>query len=245
MTLKDNGIVLKMSTTVHGDRLLYILTERHGRVQVFDRSFKNGGKKRQALDLFSYCEFVLYENATSYSLNNATLIEGFYKLREDIKAATLASYFAQLCLYASQDSTMISDDLLPLLLNGLYLLTIGGAAEKVKTVFEWKIAQISGFTPALTACEHADFDGQVFFSVEDGKLYCEDCLPVTPGASAHPADASMVKAIGFILSRPPAKAFSFNISLPSMQRLGTLSEEYLMYHSAQTFSALELYKTIG
>ncbi len=234
-----------MSTTVHGDRLLYILTERHGRVQVFDRSFKSGGKRRQALDLFTYCEFVLYENTSSYSLNSAALIEGFYKLRDDLRAATLAGYFSQLCLYASQDSTAVSPDLLPLMLNSLYLLAQGAPPEKIKAVFEWKIARILGFTPSLSQCDHVDFGAEVFFSVSDGGLYCKDCLPSGQGAPAHKVDASMVKAIGFVLSRPPARAFSFRINDLSMKRLSEISEEYLRYHSAQDFSALDLYKTLG
>lgn len=246
MIIKEKGVILKIGTTVHGDRLLFILTQERGRIQVFDRSFKSGGKKRSTLDLFTYCEFVLYEHNGKYSLNTAEVLENFYKLRENIAGTGLAGYFSQLCLFSTQDTNVQHRQLPSLMLNALYLLSrFPEQAEKVKTVFEWKVAQFLGFTPTLSGCAHVHFDQTVYFSTEDGGLYCKVCLPSGSGAPAFEVQAGEIKAIAHILEHPPSKAFSFKISAPSMKKISEISENFLHYHSGQEFSALSMYKVLG
>ncbi len=246
MTIKTKGVILKISETVHENRLLFILTEDRGRIRVFDNRYRSGGKKRSALDLYTYCEFVLYENQEKYTLNSATVIDTFFELRSDLSAATLAGYFAQLCLYVTQDEMIYQSELMSLLLNSLYLLCHRPEEmHKIKAVFEWKIIRYSGFTPSLEMCGHISFADGVLLSLEDGGLYCPECVPVGQNAPAYTVTASMVKAIGFILERPVTKAFSFRLGEASMQELTKIAEEYLQYHSAQSFPALDLYKMLG
>ena len=70
-------------------------------------------------------------------------------------------------------------------------------------------------------------------------------LPLEKNAPAYAVTAAIVKAIGFVLEQPPAKAFSFRLSESSMIEMEKISEDYLKYHSGQEFSALELYKILG
>ena len=174
MTVKTKGVILKISETVHENRLLFILTEDRGRIQVFDNRYKSGGKKRSTLDLYTYCEFVLYENNGKYTLNGVSLIENFYALRNQLSAATLAGYFAQLCLFATQEENGNQEGCLcSLMLNSLYLLcNKADQIHKVKAVFEWKMIGYLGFAPSMHGCEHISYDEGVLLSVEDGGLYC-------------------------------------------------------------------------
>ncbi len=247
MTVKIKGIVLKMSETVHDNRLLFILTEDKGRIQVFDNRYKSGGKKRSALDLYTYCEFVLYENNGKYTLNSATVLENFFALRNDLAAASLAGYFSQLCLFATQDATMTqTQTLCSLILNSLYLLCRRPEEiHKVKAVFEWKVIEQLGFTPSLQMCDHAAFDKGVLLSVEDGGLFCPECVPTQGHAPAFCVSAAQIKAIGFILEQPVSKAFSFKLPEHAMLEIGQIAEDYLHYHCGQSFSALEIYKMLG
>ena len=247
MTVKTKGVILKISQTVHENRLLFILTEDRGRIQVFDNRYKSGGKKQSALDLYTYCEFVLYENQNKYTLNSATVIDNFFGLRNDLSAAALAGYFSQLCLFATQDtSSGQKDELCSLMLNSLYVLCHRSKEiNKVKAVFEWKIIQALGFTPTLESCGHISFDDGVLLSVEDGGLYCPTCVPTAGRAPAFSVSAAQIKAIGYILEQKPSKAFSFKLPDRSMIEIGNIAEAYLQYHSAEHFSALEIYKVLG
>lgn len=247
MTLKTKGVILKISRTVHENRLLFILSEDHGRIQVFDNRYKSGGKKQNALDLYTYCEFVLYENNGKYTLNSADVLDNFFALRSFLPAASLAGYFSQLALFATQDNIMgQTDELCSLMLNSLYLLCHKPETiHKVKAVFEWKIIQMLGFTPTLQSCKHISFDEGVLLSLEDGGLYCPECVPTTGRAPAFAVSAAQVKAIIFILEQKPNKAFSFKLSDKAMKEIGDIAENYIQYHSNENFSALEIYKVLG
>lgn len=247
MTLKTKGVILKISETVHENRLLFILSEERGRIQVFDNHYKSGGKKRSTLDLYTYCEFVLYENNGKYSLNSVTVIENFFALRSQLPGATLAGYFAQICLFATQEeNNILSKELCSLMLNSLYLLcNKPDQIHKVKTVFEWKMIGYLGFAPSMQSCAHISYDEGVLLSTEDGGLYCAACVPTIGRAPAFRVSASELKAIIYILEQPPAKAFSFKLPEPSMLLIGKISEAYLQYHTDQSFSALEIYKVLG
>ncbi len=247
MTLKTKGVILKISDTVHENRLLFILSEDRGRIQVFDNRYKSGGKKKDLLDLYTYCEFVLYENNGKYTLNSATVLDNFFSLRNNLQAATLAGYFSQLCLFATQEeNSNYSNELCSLMLNALYLLSNKPEhIHKTKAVFEWKVISYLGFAPSLQACEHISYQDGVLLSVEDGGLYCASCLPTAGKAPAFSVLASELKAIVYILGQIPSKAFSFKLPTSSILNISNIAEEYLKYHTEQSFSALEIYKVLG
>ena len=236
-----------MSQTVHENRLLFILTEDRGRIQVFDNRYKSAGKKQSAMDLYTYCEFVLYENQGKYTLNSAAVLDNFYGLRKNLAAAGLAGYFSQLCLFATQDYVVgQTEDLCSLLLNSLYLLSNRPKEiHKVKAVFEWKIILMLGFAPSLQNCSHLSFDERVLFFVEDGGLYCPTCVPTAGRAPAYGVTAAQIKAIVFILEQKMNRAFSFKLPEKAIIEVGDIAENYLQYHSGERFSALEIYKMLG
>lgn len=240
MTVKTTGVILKISQTAPGNRLLYILTPEYGRIQAFDS--RRGGRAGD-LDLFTYGEFLLYQRRDSYNLNHVTVLNSFYEIRKDMKAFALASYLSQLALYASQDETIVVPQLCSLVLNAFYLLTKEDKPiDKVKAVMEWKTAQFCGFLPTLSTCEHVDFNKPVFFSVVDGSLCCDKCYTCGPTQNVS---AGIAKAIHHILSNDDAGVFRFQLPADKMATLSTISETYLMYHSGQTFSSLDFYKTVG
>lgn len=236
-----------MSDTVHENRLLFILSEDRGRIRVFDNRYKSGGKKKSMLDLYTYCEFVLYENNGKYTLNSVTVLENFFELRNNLAGATLAGYFSQLCLFATQEENCnYTAELCSLMLNSLYLLcNKPQEIHKIKAVFEWKVIGYLGFSPSLQSCEHISYEDGVLLSVEDGGLYCSTCLPTSGQAPAFTILASELKAIVFILNQPPAKAFSFKLPEPSVLNLQNIAEAYIKYQTEQNFSALEIYKVLG
>ncbi len=237
MKIKTTGVILKISETAPGNRLLFLLTPEYGRLQAFE-NFRRGAKGGAA-DLFAYGEFVLYKSKDSYNINSFTPLETFFPLRQDMRAFALANYLAQLALYASQDETLYLPALCPMFLNALHLLCREDKPyDKVKTVFEWKVAESGGFLPTLKLCDHADFSAPVLFSVTEGGIYCDECAD---GTLFYPVSLGMVQAIGHILSADISKLFSFRLPDDRMAALAKISEAYLLYHSGREFSALGFY----
>ncbi|MBQ7936199.1 MAG: DNA repair protein RecO [Clostridia bacterium] len=234
MTCKVKGILLKISQTIHEERALTVLTDRLGLVTVFAKT----NRKKNQYDQFYYGEWVLYETGGGNRLlNSFTLEEPFHELKERVDHTFLASYFAQLVLYFSKGDKQESAALLPLLLNGLYLLGKGRSPYLVKSVFELKTMQLMGYCPNLASCGHPGS----FFALEDGSILCEGCAV---SVKAVPLSATGAAAMTHILNNPPAKAFSFQIPKEELVRLSRLAEAFALYHLELKAPALEMWKTV-
>ena len=234
MTCKVKGILLRIGQTVHEERVLTILTERQGCITVFAKS----GRKKMQYDQFYYGEWVVYETAGgNYLLNSFSLEEPFHELKERMENTFLAGYFAQVVLFFAKGVPGETGVLLPLLLNGLYLLGRGKPPRLVKSVFELKTMQLMGYCPTLADCGHPGS----FFNLEDGSILCENCAV---SAKAVPVTGSVMAAMTHILNHPPAKAFGFTVPRQELVRLSRLTEAFMLYHLEVKASALELWKTV-
>lgn len=233
MTRKVKGILLKIGSTVHEEKVLTVLTDQMGCISVFAKT----GKKKQ-YDQFYYGEWVLYETASgNYLLNSFSLEEPFHPLKDRMEHTFLASYFAQLVLHFGKGEGSEVSGLLPLLLNGLYLLGKNRPTLLVKASFEMKVMQMMGYCPSLAPCAHTG----AHFSLEDGAVLCDGCaLP----RKTVPISPTVVAALTHILNHPPAKAYSFSIPQEEQVLLSKLTEAYLLYQLELRPSALEMFKTM-
>ena len=94
MVLKVKGIVIKESDTGEAGKRIVIITKEHGKMLLSARGAKKITSKTMAgTQLFSYCEFTLFEGKGFYSVTQADVIESFYGISEDIEAY-LDKYFA-------------------------------------------------------------------------------------------------------------------------------------------------------
>ncbi|MBQ7034306.1 MAG: DNA repair protein RecO [Clostridia bacterium] len=234
MTRKVKGILLRVGPTIHEEKVLTILTEQMGCITVFAKS----GRKKTQYDQFYYGEWVLYETGGgNFLLNSFSLEEPFHGLKERMEDTFLAGYFAQIVLHFCKGEPRETGILLPLLLNGLYLLGKGRASLLVKGVFELKTMQLMGYCPSLAPCAHPGGH----FALEDGSILCDACaLP----RKTLPLSATTVAAMAHILNHPAAKAYSFSIPHEEQVLLSKLTEAFLLYHLDFKSSALEMWKTI-
>jgi len=235
MTFKVNGILLRISPTVHEERALTVLTDRLGLITVFAKA----NRKKSQYDQFYYGEWVLYETGGGNRLlNSFTLQEPFHALKERVDHTFLAGYFAQLILYFSKGDKQETAALLPLLLNSLYLLGKGRSPYLVKSVFELKTMQMMGFCPTLSACGHPGSH----FALEDGRILCDECSATTRTVAISPTVGA---ALTHILNNPPAKAFSFTVPKEELTRLSHLAEAFVLYHLEIKAPALDMWKVVA
>ncbi|MBR5542779.1 MAG: DNA repair protein RecO [Oscillospiraceae bacterium] len=242
MQIVERGLILRETPYKEADIMLSVLTECNGKISVLARGARRKSSKfSAAVQLLAYSEFTLYESAGRYTINEAEPIELFYGIREDIVKLSLASYFAEV-LEQAADEDCIDPELLRLGLNSLYAIAKTEIAhEKIKAVFELKIAQLAGYAPNLFSCVSCG-EGDAFssFDIRNGSLLCSKCDP-----GYHPkVDASVVDAMRYILGEDIKKIFSFSINDASMKLLSKLTDEYLRVHFDRNFKTNTFYKTL-
>ena len=70
-------------------------------------------------------------------------------------------------------------------------------------------------------------------------------MPFSPSITFSSCTDGKSVVIIFILEQKPSKAFSFKLPDKAMKEIGDIAENYIQYHSAENFSALEIYKVLG
>ncbi len=240
--IKTTGIVTK--TTKYGETSLIvtILTEDFGKISAIANNVRTKKSRMLAgLQLFAYSEIVMYKAKSKnglYNLDEMTLLEGFTNLRSDLDKMAYASYFAEAASGASTEDEFETETL-RLLLNTLFALDRGLCHyEKIKTVFEWRLAATAGYAPQLESCGGCGCTEGLFgLSLADGSIFCKNCIGERNGV-AELSD-SMRKIITYITAADLKKIFSFEAGEKTINYLSQVSQTYLAIQLDREFHTLD------
>ena len=243
MYLTTRGLVLRITEYKETDRILTVLTAEDGLLTLKARGVRsNRSKLKGACQLLTYAEFTVNEARGFRFISEATAIEMFAGLRNDIVLLALSSYFAQLAEVLSQEDAA-SPALLSLILNALYALSkLQKPPRLVKAATELRLAAIAGYQPELSGCCVCGSPEPDRFCIAEGTLECAACrsgdgvrMPLSPASLA---------AMRYILSCPEKKLFSFSISGAAEKELCDAAESYLLTQLERSFYTLDFYKSL-
>ncbi len=244
MFLTTRGLILREARYKESDKILTILTEAEGKLTAKARGVTRLKSKLSApTQLLSFSELTLFGNKGRWSINEASTVEQFRGLREDIDLLALGSYIAEL-LESVSDEDYPNAEILQLGLNSLYALSTGLAPQPiVKAAFELRLMCLSGYQPELSVCAScgkAEPD-EAYLVPAHGELYCGSCQR----AGGLPLDAATLEAMRYIISAAPKRLFSFRLEDESMHRLGSVCEAYTLYQLDRSFGSLDYYKRVS
>lgn len=182
-----NGVVLRYTNYRESDRILTIFTRESGLLSATARGCR---RPKSALmpvtELFVFAEFVLFENHGHYSINEATVKESFYPLREDV--SRFAAAMAMLTVTEKGATAQKNEALFEALYYALSFTAYGdGHPADMAICFLLHALDSMGFRPALTQCANCgkdlrDVHGLRFYAVQGGA--CCDAhgfgMPVRP-----------------------------------------------------------------
>lgn len=258
--VKTAGIVTREIKYGDSGKIVTVITRDLGRISAIAGNVRTGKSHMLAgLQMFAYSEFVLFRGKNKkglYSLNEVTAAETFSNIRMSLDKLAYASYFAEVVnRTASEDAP--DEELLRLLLNALYVLDRDlQPYEKIKTVFEWRLAYTAGYAPVTDCCgndggcgvrsesgrDGAEHEPLAWLSPLQGRAYCEKC-----GAAVEDAvrlTPSMLKIIGYICTADSKKIFSFDASEKTIDYLSRVSELYLKIQLEHEFGTLDYLKKV-
>jgi DNA repair protein RecO (recombination protein O) len=189
---RDDAVVLRVQKLGESDRIITMLTRRHGRVRAVAKGVRRtmsrfGGR----LEPFGHVDVQLAEGRTLHQVNQ---VEGIDLLGraflEDYPRYTAASAIAETAERLSPEEHEPSLRLFQLTLGALRSL---GAREKpaalVLDAYLLRAMSYAGWAPALRECAVCGSAGpHRAFSVPAGGSVCPDCRP--PGA-ANPAPSTL------------------------------------------------------
>ncbi len=243
MLIKTDGLVIREQTTGEQDRLITILTRSNGVIRAFSNGGRNPKNKNvSATGLLCFSDFSIAQTGKGvYVIKEASAKEIFFSLREDIVRISLAQYFAELA-YELSPREENSDEFLRLILNSVYLITQGKKDPNVvKSATELRILSLAGYMPSLVACDNCgQYESEkMFFSLNTGKLWCENCKPPERTVTVSLAVVTAMRHICFSQSE---KIYSFSLPKDGLMALSHVCEQYLKAVTGRNYKTLDFYK---
>ena len=244
MKLTAPGLVIKEQSIGEADKLITVLTAKHGLVRAFSRGAKKTkSKKLAATSLLAYSDFTFAKTRDAFSVEEALIKEVFFELREDIQKMALAQYFCELA-YEFCEEDFESEEILRLFLNALWLLKSDKKSPPfIKAVTELRLMSLSGYMPDLVACEKCgEYETEyMYFNSEEGKIYCKDCVPSN---FCKCVSSSVVTAMRYVALSDFEKIFSFSLNDEGLKAFCNITEDYLLNKTQRKFKTLEFYNVV-
>lgn len=184
--LTVDGIVVRNADYKENDRMITVFTREYGSIGASVRGCRKKGSKNIACsELFSFCEFVLFENNGKYTVNSFTLKESFYPIREDFDKLSSASFCCELVSNSSEHGNVRSDEVFSMLYYALSYICYGDTMPLDTAIcFAWRFLSESGYAPMLLECASCSVNlrnnKKIAFSSSLGGAVCDSCKNANP-----------------------------------------------------------------
>lgn len=263
MKIATKGLIIREIPTGENDKFITVLTPDRGKISVYCKGARKlKSKHLVCTQLFCYDEFILEQRGDNYWLCEASLLESFYAIREDLCAFAFCQYAVDV---ANEVTTEENDEseMLQLMLNTLYLATKREKSiELIKAVFELRVAVILGVMPDLTSCSEcektdAKNDDIYYFDILNGTIKCSECnkkaqleseaVPIDEraGKTVLMVSGTTLRAMRYIVSAHPKKIMSFSLDVEKIAELSQICEKYLINQLERSFDTLDFYNQIA
>lgn len=153
MNLTTRAVVIKTQDYRENDKLVWLFTEKVGKVTAIARGAKRNKSKFLSLTLpFCYSEMFLYRGKNLYTINEGQIIESFQDLLGNLESITYASYLCELVYIAMQEEES-NRELFKDFVAAFYFMKNNALDfELLSRTFELRILKSTGFGLNLNNC---------------------------------------------------------------------------------------------
>jgi DNA repair protein RecO (recombination protein O) len=230
-------LVLRRRDVADADRLLTVLTPSEGKLELLAKGVrKTVSRKSGHLEPFTHAHVMVAQARTWDLITEATTVESFRHLRENLDAIGQASYTCEL-VDAFSDS---GDENRPLWELALFALReldeAAGAGEdavlplNLLRWFDLHLLSLAGFQPQLfncLGCGAPIAPGANFFSLNEGGVFCARCGPLRSDVEAIPVD--VLKVLRYLQSQPWQEVQRLTVRTGVARQIDTLLQRYLSH----------------
>jgi DNA repair protein RecO (recombination protein O) len=169
---RDHGIVLRTYKLGEADRIVVLMTERHGKVRSVAKGVRKTKSKFGArLEPPTHVALQLHEGRELDLVTQADTVDHFRDLRTDLdrigRAVTMLEAVDQVAMEREPNPQLYR-----MLLGALRALAARDS-PLVSAAFLWKVLALEGFEPRLDACVLCDAaDDLVAFDLDEGGVLC-------------------------------------------------------------------------
>jgi DNA repair protein RecO (recombination protein O) len=195
---RDEGVVLRTQKLGEADRIVSLLTRRHGRVRAVAKGVRRTTSKFGArLEPFSQVDCQFYAGRSLDIVTQAESVEPFGgRIVSDYARYTAGTAILETAERLTAEEREPSLRLYLLVVGALRALADGAHTPSlVLDAFVLRALAVAGYAPSLDGCLRCGVPGpHKWFSPAGGGLTCSDCR-VSGAATVSPATVALLVAL--------------------------------------------------
>lgn len=240
-TVTLTGMILVSSPVKEYDKRIEILTRERGRIPAFAQGARKQNSALSACTVpFTFGKFQVYEGRSAYSVKSGEIENYFASLADNYNSLCYASYFTEVARYLTRENIRADEELLLLYITFKALQTGIVPVKLIRRIFELRIMSLQGEGPRLFTCIRCGSTEAFDVYMADGGLICSDCARKASDLKEHHPlrlgyDARYT--LQYIISSPPQKLYSFNVSDSVMKEIDNFMAKYLAMYLPHHFNA--------
>lgn len=244
--VQAKGIVLNEIRFQETSKILNIYTLELGKINIMAKgAYRPKSKIIAQTQPFSYCEYEIYKGRSWYYINEASIINSFYNIREQIERLIYGFFILEL-VNKSVPEEEVNENLFYLLEKTLSVLSeMKEGFLKFLIAFELKFISFLGYRPSLISCSNCNSKEIQLakFSISTGGVICQNCLDVDR-KSINISSDDIINLNKLMYSKLD-ELDNIIIDKKDLIKLQDLLEKYILYSIDRTsFDSLEMLKTI-
>ena len=245
-SFRTPAIILKRRNFDEADRLLTIITPRHGKLTAIAKGArKPTSSKTGHVELFTEVDMLINRGRNFEIVSQAEMSKPYVPLREDIQRGAYASYAAELL----DRFTMLGEEdfasLFSLISDTFHRLSTDSDLRLVVRYYELRLLDITGFRPELNRCVLTGDTIQPedqFFSYAEGGV-------VSPHAAQHGVSLNRISMPALKLLRhmqrsPYSHVQSLDVPPELHQELERLMLGYLTFILERRLQSVDFIRRI-
>ena len=237
MVSKVSGIVIKETDAGESGKRIVVLTREHGKMLLSARGAKNAKSGiMAATQLFSYCEFTLFEGRGFYSITQADVIESFYGIRNNFDAIAYGAYILELTERTAFEE-LADDEAFDLLIRTLIVLSKRTEeARLIACIYIIRLIKECGFMSDVFCAECGEeLEGKAYYSESTDGIFCVNC---SEGAE-YKLSAGALRAIKHISENPLNLIFSFRLDKDTLEEVWTFADVSRRKYFGERYKTLD------
>lgn len=240
---KSKAIVIKTLDFKESDKLIWLFTEKLGKISVVAKGAKKSKSKFLSLSLpFCFGNFVVFRGKNLYTLSEGEIITSFQSLLEDLDSLTYASYLCELI-----DIAMIEEEsnrnLFKDFITVFYFIENKAVDyDLLMRAFEIKLITYSGYNLNLDSCVlcREKIKKSNFIDLKFLGGVCEKCSR----NSGYSISYSTYNALKYLVKAPLENIYKLTLTKENKEELYKLLLSIIIDifgkrpHSLETFNSL-------
>lgn len=226
-TSEFQGLILKEEISGESSKKITLLAKDYGKIYLYAKGARKMNSDLFAVtNVFTYVELIACKKNSTYFVNQGDIIKNFHNISIDVFKLSEAVYISQLVERTALEDNE-QNEILKLLYIALGKLEKGNLEPQLITrIFEVKFLQIMGFLPEINCIHCGDIEG-LAFTKYNGE-FC--CGKHSKGEDKIILNQAVYKAMEFIMKKPLAEIFNFQLDLLPYSQLNWITKRYIKIH---------------